>query len=174
MGDVTAATTITLEEAAKGTTRRVQLPTGKELEVKVPAGLTDGQQIRLKGQGLAMPGGKSGDVLITVSIAPHHLFQREGNDLRLELPVALYEAVLGAKVPVATLEGPVTLTVPPGTSSGAKLRLRGKGAVKNPKHPDDRGDLYARVMIQVPKTVDDESAELLRRFARRSPVKPNR
>ena len=80
--DVTATATITLEEAANGTTRRVQLPTGKELEVKIPAGLTDGQQIRLKGQGLAVPGGKAGDVLITVSIAPHPLFERDGNDLR--------------------------------------------------------------------------------------------
>src|SRR5215470_4060876 len=107
--DVAAALTITLPEAAKGTKKRVHLPTGKEVEVKIPAGLADGQTIRLKGQGLAGPRGHAGDVLITVSIAPHPLFAREGANLRLELPIALYEAVLGGKVRVPTLEGAVEL-----------------------------------------------------------------
>jgi DnaJ-class molecular chaperone len=151
--DVTANTTITLEEAAKGTTRRVQLPTGKELEVKVPAGLTDGQQIRLKGQGLAA-GGKAGDVLITVSIAPHHLFERDGNDLRIELPVTLYEAVLGAKVRVPTLDGAVELAIPPNTSSGRTMRVKGKGLPSK----DGTGDLYATVRIVLPDQPD--AAEL--------------
>src|SRR6185312_6925654 len=96
--DVTGAVTVSLAEAASGTSRRVQLPTGKEIDVKIPAGLADGQTIRLKGQGLASPGGGTGDALITVSIAPHAQFERDGADLRMELPVTLYDAVLGGRV----------------------------------------------------------------------------
>ena len=125
--DIAASLTITLPEAATGVKKRVQLPTGKEVEVKIPAGLADGQQIRLKGQGLAGPGGRAGDLLITVSIAPHPLFAREGDDLRLELPITLYEAVLGGKVRVPTLDGAVELAIPPGTNSGRTFRLKGKG-----------------------------------------------
>jgi len=156
--DVTATTTITLEEAATGTTRRVELPAGKELEVKVPAGLTDGQQIRLKGQGLAVPGGKAGDVLITVSIAPHRLFQRDGNDLRIDLPVTLYEAVLGAKVRVPTLGGAVELSIPPNTSSGRTFRLKGKGFPAK----GGAGDLMATVRIVLPENGDQALDELMR------------
>ena len=95
--DISASLSITLPEAAKGVKKRVQLPTGKEVEVKIPAGLDEGQQIRLKGQGLPGAGGHTGDLLITVSVTPHPLFQRDGADLRLDLPVTLYEAVLGAR-----------------------------------------------------------------------------
>jgi DnaJ-class molecular chaperone len=168
--DVTAATTITLEEAAKGTTRRVQLPTGKELEVKVPAGLTDGQQIRLKGQGLAMPGGKAGDVLITVSIAPHHLFQRDGNDLRLELPVTLYEAVLGAKVRVPTLGGAVELSIPPNTSSGRTFRLKGKGFPAK----GGAGDLMVTARIVLPDGSDQALDELMKSWRELRPYDPRK
>jgi len=168
--DVTASTTITLEEAAKGTTRRVQLPTGKELEVKVPPGLTDGQQIRLKGQGLAMPGGKAGDVLITVSIAPHHLFQRDGNDLRIELPVTLYEAVLGAKVRVPTLGGPVELSIPPNTSSGRTFRLKGKGFPAK----SGAGDLMATVRIVLPEQRDQALDELMTSWRELRPYDPRK
>jgi DnaJ-class molecular chaperone len=168
--DVTANTIITLEEAAKGTTRRVQLPTGKELEVKVPAGLTDGQQIRLKGQGLAMPGGKAGDVLITVAIAPHHLFQRDGNDLRIELPVTLYEAVLGAKVRVPTLGGPVELSIPPNTSSGRTFRLKGKGFPAK----SGAGDLMATVRIMLPEGSDQALDELMTSWRELKPYDPRK
>lgn len=168
--DVTAATTITLEEAAKGTARRVQLPTGKELEVKIPAGLTDGQQIRLKGQGLAMPGGKAGDVLITVSIAPHHLFQRDGNDLRLELPVTLYEAVLGAKVRVPTLGGAVELSIPPNTSSGRTFRLKGKGFPAK----GGAGDLMVTARIMLPESGDQALDELMKSWRELRPYDPRK
>jgi DnaJ-class molecular chaperone len=168
--DVTATATITLEEAAKGTTRRVQLPTGKELEVKVPAGLTDGQQIRLKGQGLAMPGGKAGDVLITVSIAPHHLFQRDGNDLRIELPVTLYEAVLGAKVRVPTLDGAVELSIPANTSSGRTFRLKGKGFPAK----GGAGDLMATVRIVLPESSDQALDELMTSWRELKPYDPRK
>jgi DnaJ-class molecular chaperone len=168
--DVTATTTITLEEAAKGTTRRVELPTGKELEVKVPAGLTDGQQIRLKGQGLAVPGGKAGDVLITVSIAPHRLFQRDGNDLRIDLPVTLYEAVLGAKVRVPTLGGAVELSIPPNTSSGRTFRLKGKGFPAK----GGAGDLMATVRIVLPENGDQALDELMRSWRELRPYDPRK
>src|SRR5919107_1877287 len=114
--DVTATAVITLNEAAHGGTRRLELPIGKEVEFKIPPGIQDGQQIRLRGQGMPSPGGGApGDVLITISIAPHPLFKVEGRDLRLDLPIGLHEAVLGAKVRVPTLDGAVELSIPPNT-----------------------------------------------------------
>ena len=147
--DVTGTVTITLPEAASGTSRRVQLPTGKEVEVKIPAGLADGQTIRLKGQGLPGPGG-AGDVLITVAVAPHPVFERDGTNLRIDLPVTLYEAVLGAKVRVPTLDGAVELAIPAGTSGGRTFRLKGKGMPAK----DGAGDLYATVRIVLPEGSD--------------------
>jgi DnaJ-class molecular chaperone len=158
--DVTAALTITLPEAAKGTNKRLQLPTGREVDVKIPAGLNDGQTIRLKGQGVARSGGRAGDLLIAVAIAPHPLFTRIGADLRLELPITLYEAVLGAKVRVPTLEGAVELAIPPGTSSGRTFRLKGKGFPAK----DGNGDLLAAVRIMLPDDGDAELEELMRKW----------
>src|SRR3954467_12681924 len=126
--DVTATATITLNEAAHGGTRRIELPIGKEVEFKIPPGIADGQQIRLRGQGMPSPGGgPPGDVLITIQIAPHPLFKVDGQNLRLALPLTLYEAVLGAKVRAPTLDGAVQLSIPPNTSSGRVFRLKGKG-----------------------------------------------
>src|SRR5262249_43158174 len=144
--DVTVPLTISLAEAAKGGSRRVRLPNGKEVDVKIPAGLADGQQIRLKGQGLPGPG-LVGDALIVITIAPHPLFARDGANLRLELPVTLYEAVLGAKVRVPTLDGAVELAIPPGTSSGRTFRLKGKGLPGK----GAAGDLLAVVRIVLPE-----------------------
>jgi DnaJ-class molecular chaperone len=155
--DVSVAATISLTEAAKGTSRRVGLPTGKEVEVKIPAGLADGQQIRLKGQGLPGAGG-NGDVLITVHIADDPRFKREGADLRLELPITLYEAVLGGQVRVPTLDGAVSLTIPPGTSSGRVFRLRGKGLPQK----SGAGDLFATARIVLPEGQDPALEDLMR------------
>jgi DnaJ-class molecular chaperone len=168
--DVTGAVTITLPEAAKGATRRVLLPTGKEIEVKIPAGLADGQTIRLKGQGLPGPGNAAGDALIAVSIAPHALFQREGADLRLELPITLYEAVLGAKVRVPTLDGAIELAIPPGTSSGRTLRIKGKGMPSK----DAAGDLLVTARIVLPERGDAELDDLMRRWRDNKPYDPRR
>jgi DnaJ-class molecular chaperone len=167
--DVSVAITISLSEAAKGGTRRVHLPTGKDVDVRIPPGLADGQQIRLKGQGL--PGPEAvGDALITVNIAPHPLFQREGANLRVELPIALYEAVLGAKVRAPTLDGAVELAIPPGTSSGRTFRLKGKGL------PDKRGtgDLLATVRIVLPEGSDPELEALMRTWRDSKPYDPRR
>ncbi len=167
--DVTGAVSITLPEAAAGTTRRVQLPSGKEIEVRIPPGLADGQTIRLKGQGLAGPGG-SGDALITVTIAPHPVFTRDGKDLRLDLPVTLYEAVLGGKVRVPTLGGAVELAIPAGTSSGRTFRLKGKGMPAK----GDGGDLYATVKIVLPERGDADLDELMRKWRDGKPYDPRR
>jgi DnaJ-class molecular chaperone len=166
--DVAASVTITLPEVATGATRRVQLPNGKEVEVKIPAGLTEGRQIRLKGQGLPGRGGQSGDVLITVSIAPHRLFERDGNNLRLELPVTLYEAVLGAKVRVPTLGGALELSIPPGSSSGRTFRLKGKGLPAK----DGPGDLLATIQIVLPQGSDPRLEALMREWRDESPYEP--
>jgi len=169
-GDIAAAVTISLAEAAKGTKRRVQLPTGKEVEVKIPAGLAEGQQIRLKGQGLAGARGRAGDVLITVTVAPHPLFERDGADLRLELPITLYEAVLGGKVRVPTLNGAVELAIPPGTSAGRTFRLKGKGLPAK----DGTGDLFASVRIMLPEGGDAELEELMRKWREKKPYDPRK
>ena len=159
--DVTATATITLNEAAHGGTRRVELPVGKEVEFKIPPGIQDGKQVRLRGQGMPSPGGgPPGDVLITVSIAPHPLFRVEGQNLRLDLPVTLYEAVLGAKVRVPTLDGAVQLSIPPNTSSGRVFRLKGKGLPGKP----DAGDLYVTTRIELPDGKDSELEELMKKW----------
>jgi DnaJ-class molecular chaperone len=169
--DVTGAVTITLNEAATGTSRRVQLPTGKEIDAKIPPGLADGQTIRLKGQGLPGVGGAAaGDALITVSIAKHPLFERDGQDLRLELPITLYEAVLGGKVRVPTLDGAVELAIPPGTSSGRTMRIRGKGMPGK----NGAGDLYATVRIVLPDRPDSELEALMRKWRDLKPYDPRR
>jgi DnaJ-class molecular chaperone len=165
--DVSASVSITLEEAASGGARRVRLPSGREVEVKIPAGLSDGQQIRLKGQG--MPGlGGPGDVLIDVTVAPHPVFVRDGNDLRLDLPVTVYEAVLGAKVRVPTLKGAVELAIPAGTSGGRTFRLKGKGMPGKA----GVGDLYAKVQIVLPAEIDPEFETLMKKLRDEKPYDP--
>jgi DnaJ-class molecular chaperone len=168
--DITAALSITLAEAAKGVKKRVQLPTGKEVEVKIPAGLDEGQQIRLKGQGLPGPGGRTGDLLITVSVTPHPLFQRDGADLRLDLPVTLYEAVLGGKVRVPTLDGAVELAIPAGTNAGRTFRLKGKGFPAKER----KGDLLATVRIMLPEGQDGDLEELMRKWRETKPYDPRK
>jgi DnaJ-class molecular chaperone len=167
--DVTVPLTISLAEAAKGGTRRVRLPNGKDVDVKIPVGLVDGQQIRLKGQGLAGPGAV-GDALITVTIAPHPLFTRDGNNLRLELPVTLYEAVLGAKVRAPTLDGAVELAIPAGTSSGRTFRLKGKGLPAK----GAAGDLLVAVRIVLPEGKDEALSELMKKWRDGKPYDPRK
>ncbi len=168
--DIAASLTITLPEAAKGVKKRVALPNGKEVEVKIPAGLAEGQQIRLKGQGQEAPGGKAGDLLISVSVAPHPVFERDGNDLRLDLPVTLYEAVLGGKVRVPTLDGAVELTLPAGTNSGRTFRLKGKGFPGK----SGAGDLMATVRIMLPEGHDGDLEALMKSWRDSKPYDPRK
>ena len=167
--DISASLTITLPEAALGAKKRVHLPTGKDVEVKIPAGLTSGQQIRLKGQGMAGPGG-TGDLLIAVTIAPHPVFTPDGLDLRLDLPITLYEAALGAKVRVPTLDGAVDLAIPADTNSGRTFRLKGKGL----RSKEGTGDLLATVRIMLPEGSDVELKELMRKWRESKPYDPRK
>ncbi|MGQ0741793.1 MAG: DnaJ C-terminal domain-containing protein [Alphaproteobacteria bacterium] len=159
--DLQLQTTVSFQEAALGGTRRVSLADGRELEVRIPAGLKDGQTIRLRGQGVASDrGGQAGDLLITVSVAPHPFFARDGEDIRMDLPITLKEAVLGAKVEVPTLTGPVAVTVPPNSNTGNVLRLKGKGI----QTPGKIGDLYVRLLVTLPDRMDSELESFARRW----------
>ncbi|MBS0472498.1 MAG: J domain-containing protein [Proteobacteria bacterium] len=156
--DFTVSTTISFDEAIKGGTRRVMVPNGEQIDVKIPAGVKDGQQVRVKGRGGAgRNGGPPGDILIDIKVAPHPNMAREGNDLRMDLPVSLKEAVLGGKVPVETPGGTVELSIPANSNSGKVLRLRGRGI-----HPagGTAGDLYVKLVVTLPEGGDDE----LRKF----------
>ena len=151
--DLQFSTTVTLEEAAHGTTRRVVLGDGRQVEARIPSGVKDGQVIRLRGQGGAgHGGGPPGDALISVNIAPHPRIQREGRDLKMDLPITLKEAVLGGKVTVPTLSGSITLTVPANSNTGKTLRLKNKGLPGAGGEP--AGDLYVRLVVTLPDTPD--------------------
>jgi DnaJ-class molecular chaperone len=169
--DLSVAMTVSLEEAVKGAEKRVRLPTGKELNVKVPAGVIEGQQIRLRGQGETLPGHPPGDVLITVNIAPHPFFKVDGSDLRLDLPITLYEAVLGGKVRVPTLGSAVELSIPKNTSSGRIFRLKGKGL---PKPAGASGDLFVTTRIMLPDGSDAELETLMQKWRDSHPYNPRR
>jgi DnaJ-class molecular chaperone len=166
--DLSVAMTVSLEEAVKGGEKRVRLPNGKELNVKIPAGVAAGQQIRLKGQGETAAGHPPGDLLITVSIAPHALFKIDGSDLRVDLPITLYEAVLGGKVRVPTLGSAVELSIPKNTSSGRTFRLKGKGLPK----VGGAGDLYVTTRIILPDGNDAELETLMQKWRDGHPYNP--
>ena len=137
---------VPFEDAVALKPQRITLGDGKTIDLKLPPGLEDGTKIRLAGKGQEGPAGR-GDAIVTIEIGPHHLFKREGHNIRIELPISLKEAVLGAKVKVPTPEGPVMLTIPKGTTSGKVFRLKGRGfTAKNGK----RGDQLVAVEIDVP------------------------
>lgn len=168
--DVTASVAVPLLEAVKGGKVQVFLPTGRTLEVSIPAGIEDGKSIRLRGQGHPSAyGGEPGDALVTVRIAPHPLFRVDGRDLRADLPVTLYEAVLGGKVDVPTLDGRVELTIPPHSNGGRTLRLRGKGMPGATP-----GDLYVSLKIVLPEAPDAELEELMTRWKADKPYQPRK
>ncbi len=167
--DLSVAMSVSLEEAVKGGEKRVRLPTGKELNVKIPAGVSEGQQIRLRGQGETAPGHPPGDLLITVQIAPHPFFKVDGSDLRIDLPITLYEAVLGGKVRVPTLSGAVDLSIPKNTSSGRTFRLKGKGL---PKPAGTPGDLFVTTRIMLPDGNDSELEALMQKWRDGHPYNP--
>jgi DnaJ-class molecular chaperone len=167
--DLSVAMTVSLEESVQGAEKRIRLPTGKELNVKIPAGVSAGQQIRLKGQGETAPGHPPGDLLITVSIAPHPFFKVDGSDLRVDLPITLYEAVLGGKVRVPTLGSAVELSIPKNTSSGRTFRLKGKGL---PKAGGAAGDLFVTSRIILPDGNDAELEALMQKWRDEHPYNP--
>ena len=159
--DVRAEVAVTLEDIAAGAKPRVTLPSGKTVALTLPKGVADGQVIRLQGQGeVSLTGGAPGDALVTVRFVPHPLFKPEGSDLRLEMPVSLDEAVLGAKIAVPTLSGKVQVTLPPRSSSGRALRLKGKGLPKQ----GGAGDLLVSPRIVLPEASDAELEALMQRW----------
>ena len=168
--DVAVAVTVPLTQVATGGEVRVTLPGGKALDVAVPVGFEDGKAIRLRGQGEPGPrGGQPGDAMVTLRYAPHPFFKVEGRDLRLDLPITLYEAVLGAKVRAPTLTGAVEISIPQGASSGRVLRLRGKGL---PSATGAAGDLMLTLRITLPAEADPALADLMREWRDARPYNP--
>jgi DnaJ-class molecular chaperone len=157
--DFTVSTTISFDEAIKGGTRRVMVPNGEQIDVKIPVGVKDGQQVRVKGRGGAgRNGGPPGDILIDIKVAPHPGMTREGNDIRMDLAVSLKEAVLGGKVPVQTPTGTVALSVPANSNTGTTLRLKGKGVAPA---SGAAGDFYVRLVVTLPEKPDAELAKFV-------------
>lgn len=141
-------------DAARGGAKRVTMPDGRQLDVTIPAGVETGQTLRLRGQGEAgVAGGPTGDVLVEVTVKPHAVFEREGDDIHIEAPVTLSEAVLGGKITAPTIAGDVSISIPKNSSSGAVLRLKGRGVAREGKTP---GDQYVKLKIVLPEGGDPE------------------
>lgn len=163
---------IDLADVVRGGEREITLPSGKHLRVKIPPGVTDGMKLRFAGQGgPGLQGGPAGDAYVELSIRPSPLFQRNGNDLEVELPITLSEAVNGGPIRVPTLDGNVMLTVPSGVSSGTRLRVRGKG-IPSRTPGGERGNLYVKMRIVLPPDMDDELKKAVAEAEKRHPYDP--
>lgn len=166
--DVEAELTVELEDVYEGRKRSFEIegPGGRRrYDVTIPQGIRDGERLRLAGQGAAGAGGRSGHLLLTIRVAPHRLFRIEGDDLVVDLPVAAWDAALGASLSVPTVDGQVQLKLPAGVTSGQRLRLRGKGM---PRRRGGHGDLLAAVRITVPSQLSVEQRELFERLKQTS------
>jgi DnaJ-class molecular chaperone len=166
--DIEHRATLSFEQAALGCNLSLQLSRdGKPetIDVKIPPGVKDGSRVRIKGRG-QMAGGEPGDLFLIISVTPHPYFRREGIDVYVDVPVSLYEALLGTKLEVPTLEGKVTLTIPPGSGGGAKLRVKGKGIARGAEH----GDQFVIVKIVLPKSLDESDKELVGKLAAKHPI----
>jgi curved DNA-binding protein len=169
-GDQEAVLELSLEEAARGGKRKISLGDGRDFDVEIPPGVRDGQRIRLAGQGSAgAGGGPSGDLFLRVRLKPDPRFRVDGRDLYVELPVAPWEGALGSEVPVPTLDGSARVRVPPGSSTGRRLRLRGQGL---PGPSGSAGDLYAEVAVHVPGKLTKRERELFEQLAETSKFDP--
>jgi DnaJ-class molecular chaperone len=165
--DVAYRLPVSFEDAATLKPQRVTLSGGKTVDIKLPKGVEEGTKIRLAGQGQPGPGG-NGDAIVTIHIKPHRFFRRDGDDIRLDLPIALDEAVLGAKVKVPTVDGPVMLSIPKGSTSGRTLRLKGKGFTGK---SGQRGDQLVTLMVDVPGD-DEELTRFVEGWSRRGKSNP--
>jgi DnaJ-class molecular chaperone len=172
--DVRAKLDIDLEDTITGDVKRIGFNDGRTLDVTIPKGASDGQTLRLKGQGQQGRGGAFGDALIELKVRPHPIFKREGAsaDLTMDLPVSVPDAVLGGKVEAPTPDGPVSMNVPKGANSGAVLRLKGRGAydAKGGK----RGDLMARLVVTLPDPPDPELEQFAETWRKDRPYTPRR
>lgn len=168
--DVRAKLEIDLVDAIRGGKQRIAFSDGRTIDVTIPKGAQDGQTLRLKGQGA--PGRTApGDAFIEIAILPHSVFRREGDSLVMDLPVTLYDAVLGGKVEAPTPEGPVTLTLPKGSNTGARLRLKGRGLALAGGR---RGDLFARLEVVLPEAADPALEALAQDLRANRPYSPKR
>lgn len=170
--DAQYALEVSFLDAANGGSLRITLPGGGNLEVKIPKGVADGTTLRLRGKGgPGHGGGAPGDAYVTLSITPHPVFRREGDDIVITLPITVYEAVLGAKVEAPTIAGPVKVTIPKGASSGQTLRLRGRGVSASGR---PAGDQRIELQIVMPKEVDDELAAFMERWGKTHAYDPRK
>jgi len=169
--DVRSRMEIDLEDAIRGAVKRVSFPDGRTLDVTIPKGATEGQVLRLKGQG-AQGRGVAGDALVELVIRPHPVFRREGADLHMDVPVSVPDAVLGGKVEAPTPEGPVALNVPKGSNSGTVLRLKGRGAAD--LRTGRRGDLFAKLVVTLPDRSDPKLEAFAEEWRRERPYGPKR
>ncbi len=171
--DVSYTAPIDFLDAARGTKKRIRLSDGKVLDIKVPAGTEDRQALRLKGQGMAgHGGGATGDAFVEVHIEPHPFFTRKDNNVHLELPVTLQEAVLGATITVPTVHGKVSMKIPPGSNTGATLRLKGKGIVE--RKGGKKGDQYVKLKVTLPERPDKELKDFVERWGKDHGYDPRR
>lgn len=163
--DIAYSVTVPFLEAAQGSKRRISLSSGKSIDVTIPPGTENEQKLRLKGQGLpGLGGAPAGDAIIEVHVEPHPLFTRQDADIHLEVPITLNEAILGATIRVPTVGGPVAVKVPPGSNTGAVLRLRGKGVVNQTTKAT--GDQYVKLKVVLPDPPDSELIEFMEKWAR--------
>ena len=159
-GSISATMAVPFTVAAAGGKQRVQLPDGRTIDVTIPEGSEDRQMVRLKGQGMPNPhGGPAGDLYVELHVQPHAFFERKDNDIHMELPITLTEAVLGGKVNVPTISGTVALTIPPGSNSGSTLRLKGRGVLD--RRSKTRGDQYVKLRVVLPDKPDEKLKSFL-------------
>ena len=166
--DIEHPVTLTFEQAARGTTLPLQIESeGKieTIEIKIPPGVNDGSRIRVRGRG-QKSSGEPGDLFIKATITPHRYFRRDGLDIYIDLPLSMYEAILGTKVQVPTLDGTVTMTIPPGTGGGAKLRIKGQGIERGA----EKGDEFVEIRVVVPKGLEPEDKALVEKLASKYPI----
>jgi DnaJ-class molecular chaperone len=169
-GDVRARLEIDLEDAIKGAKKRISFSDGRTIDVTIPKGAQEGQTLRLKGQGSPGRAGP-GDAFIELTIAPHPTYRREGEALVMDVPITVYDAVLGGKAEAPTPDGPVTLTIPKGSNTGARLRLKGRGLADA---RGVRGDLFARLVVALPDTPDAELETFAEGWRKSRPYTPKR
>lgn len=169
--DMTYTLTVSLPDACMGSRQRVTLSNGRTIDITIPPGTADGHKLRLRGQGHSGAAG-AGDAIIEIRVEAHPYFTRKDNDILLDVPISLPEAVSGASIKVPTLDGNVTIKVPQGTNTGAKLRLKGKGVPT--AQGDQRGDMFVKLAIALPDPLPDDFKDLIEKWAKKRAYDPRK
>lgn len=175
-GDTYATFEVDFDEAVHGASKKMSIKRGEKVDnitVKIPAGVDNGSKVRIKGKGHpGAMGGEPGDLYLNIKVKPHKNFWREGSDIFVDVPISIYEAVLGGKIEVPTIDGSARMTIPAGTSSGQKFRLKGKGTEQPGKK--GRGDQYAIIQVIPPDRLDSESKKLVEDLQKKAPYNPRK